>query len=496
MTGYRPFAWILPALLLAAFATSGCTTNRATGAQSFTGFMSEDDEQKVGAEEHPNMLKEFGGTYDDRALQAYVTALGNKLVAQSEIPGQKFQFFVLNDDTVNAFALPGGYVYVSRGLVTLCEDEAELAGVIGHEIGHVVARHTAQRYSSQVATQLGLTAVGIIGSVLGAPSGLGNVVGYGAQAALQSYSRSQELEADSLGARYMSKAGYDPHALTDFFSKLDAENAIDADANGRPRDNYSVMSTHPRTSERIQQAKKLAAQETPPNAKRDRDTFLAQVDGVQFGKDPKEGFMKGDSFIHPDLDFRFDFPPAFQVNNGKTNVVGTDNKGTTIIFDMEDPKVATGMPNLSDYVSRQWAAKSSVKLESVERLTINELEAATGTARVNTNKGTRDLRMLAIRGGRDKIFRFAFLTEPKVTASMSVPLRKTTYSFRTLTESEKNTIKAPHIRLQTVRTGDNPEKLSAAMPLGKFNEAWFRALNLNALSDGLAAGEKVKVVAN
>ncbi|MDP4795293.1 MAG: hypothetical protein NWR87_00135, partial [Rhodospirillales bacterium] len=144
----------------------------------------------------------------------------------------------------------------------------------------------------------------------------------------------------------------------------------------------------------------------------------------------------------------------------------------------------------------QWAAKSSVKLESVERLTINELEAATGTARVNTNKGTRDLRMLAIRGGRDKIFRFAFLTEPKVTASMSVPLRKTTYSFRTLTESEKNTIKAPHIRLQTVRTGDNPEKLSAAMPLGKFNEAWFRALNLNALSDGLAAGEKVKVVAN
>ena len=457
MTCFKHFKWLFPVLIVATIATSGCTTNRATGEQSFTGFMSEADEQKVGAEEHPKMLKEFGGTYDDRALAAYVSALGKRLVAQSEIPNQEFQFFVLNDDTVNAFALPGGYVYVSRGLIALCEDEAELAGVIGHEIGHVVARHTAQRYSSAVATQLGLTAVGILGSVFGAPSGLGNVVSYGAQAALQSYSRSQELEADSLGARYMSRAGYNPKALVDFFAKLDAETAIEADANGRPRDNFNIMSTHPRTSERIQQARLLATKDMPPNPKRERALFLSQIDGLLFGTDPKEGFVKGDSFIHPDLDFRFDFPPGFQIKNGKANVTGTDNKGTTIIFDMEDPKVATGMPSLTNYITRQWAPKAGITIENPEHLTINGLEAATGTAQVKTNKGARDLRILAIRGGREKIFRFVFLTEPRVTSAMSVPLRKTTYSFRTLSQGEAQAIKPPHIRLRTVKTGETPD---------------------------------------
>ncbi|MEX0692997.1 MAG: M48 family metalloprotease [Rhodospirillales bacterium] len=496
MTALRNGSWLCAALIFAAFATSGCSTNRATGEQSFTAFMSEADEQKVGAEEHPKMLEAFGGSYDDRALAAYVTALGRKLVAQSELPDQTFQFTVLNDDTVNAFALPGGYIYISRGLIALCEDEAELAGVIGHEIGHVTARHSAQRYSSAVATNLGLTAVGILGSVLGAPSGLGNIVSFGAQAALQSYSRSQELEADRLGARYMSRAGYDPKALTDFFSKLDAENSIEADANGKPRDNYSVMSTHPRTSERIERARELAATQTPPNAKRERGLFLTQVDGLLFGKDPKEGFQKGDAFIHPDLNFRFEFPPGFKVTNGKTDVVGTDGKGTTIIFDMESPKVATGMPNLMDYLSKHWAPKANIRPENLEKLTINGLEAVTGTARVDTNKGARDIRMLAIRGGRERIFRFAFLTEPNVSQSMSLPLRQTTYSFRTLAPGEADTIKPPHIRLRTVQPGDTPEKFAATMPLGKFNDAWFRTLNLNVVADGLAPGEKVKVIDN
>ncbi|WNJ99642.1 M48 family metalloprotease [Thalassospiraceae bacterium LMO-JJ14] len=477
-------------------AVSGCTTNRATGEQSFTAFMSEEDEQRVGAEEHPKMLEAFGGTYDDRTLQAYVSAIGKKLVAQSETPNAQFQFFVLNDDTVNAFALPGGYVYISRGLIALCEDEAELAGVIGHEIGHVTARHSAQRYSSAMATNLGLAAVGILGSVFGAPSGVGDVISYGAQAALQSYSRTQELEADRLGARYMTRASYDPSALTDFFAKLDLQNGIEAEKAGRPKDNFSIMSTHPRTTQRIDQARELAATERPTSPVRQRNLFLTQVDGLLFGKDPKEGFLQGDTFIHPDLGFRFEFPPGFDVKNGKTNVVGNDNKGTTIIFDMENPKVATGMPNLSDYIGRHWGPKSGIKPDNLERLTINGLDAATGTARVDTNKGVRDIRLLAIRGGRESLFRFAFLTDPAVTSQMSVPLRTTTYSFRLLKAGEGDDIKPPHIRLRTVKAGDTPKSFAARMPLGKYNDDWFRALNLNVVSDGLAVGERVKVVGN
>ena len=496
MTMNGHFKLLLLALLLSAVTVSGCTTNRATGEQSFTAFMSEQDEKRVGAEEHPKMLEAFGGGYDDRALQQYVDAIGRKLVAQSETPNAHFQFIVLNDDTVNAFALPGGYVYVSRGLVTLCEDEAELAGVIGHEIGHVTARHSAQRYSSAVATNLGLTAVGIIGSVFGAPSGVGNLISFGAQAALQSYSRTQEMEADRLGARYMSRAGYDPHALTDFFAKLDRQNGIEAEIAGRPKDNHNILATHPRTADRINQARELAETQTPPNAVRQRGAFLAQVDGVLFGKDPKEGFLKGDTFIHPDLGFRFEFPPGFKVANGKTNVVGEDGKGTTIVFDMESPKVATGMPNLVDYIRRHWGPKIGIQSNNIESLTINGLDAATGTAQVDTNKGVRDLRLLAIRGGREGLFRFVFLTEPSVTSGMSVPLRKTTYSFRLLNPGEGDDIKPPHIRLRTVMPGDKPETIAAQMPLGKYNDAWFRTLNLNVLSDGLAAGEKVKIVGN
>lgn len=496
MSMNRRFGLIFCLLAVAATAVSGCTTNRATGEQSFTAFMSEEDEKRVGAEEHPKMLEAFGGTYDDAALQAYVSEIGRRLVAQSETPKARFQFFVLNDDTVNAFALPGGYIYISRGLIALCEDEAELAGVIGHEIGHVTARHSAQRYSSAMAANIGLTAVGILGSVFGAPSGLGNLASFGAQAALQSYSRSQELEADKLGARYMTRVGYDANGLTDFFAKLDMQNGIEADMEGRPKNSHSIMSTHPRTTDRIEQARQLAAELTPPAAKRERQLFLSQVDGVLFGKDPKEGFMKGDTFLHPDLGFRFEFPPGFKVNNGKSEVIATDEKGTTIIFDMESPKVATGMPNLIDYVGRHWGPKANFQPENLERLTINSMEAATGTKRINTRQGERDIRLIAIRAERDRIFRFAFLTDPKVTSEMSLPLRKTTYSFDMLAPGEAEDIHPPHIRLRSVKAGDTPETFASQMPLGKFNDAWFRALNLNVVSDGLAAGEQVKVVGN
>lgn len=485
---------LFAALLLLA-GPAACTTNPATGEQSFTAFMSESDEQKVGAEEHPKMLEQFGGTYDDAQLEAYVRRLGQKLVAKSEYADHQFQFFVLNDDTVNAFALPGGYVYVSRGLIALCEDEAELAGVIGHEIGHVTARHSAQRYSAAMATNIGLTAVGVIGSVFGAPSGTGQMLSIGASLALQSYSRTQEMQADSLGIRYMSAAGYDPHALMNFFSKLDAQTGIEAKKAGKPKDNFSIMSTHPRTADRIEQARRLADQTNVPNAVRNRAAMLQRVDGLLFGQDPKEGFMKGDTFIHPDLNFTFTYPPGFKVQNGKTSIGATDDKGTTILFDMESANVATGMRDLKDYIGRTWGPKLGVNPGTVQSLDINGLDAATATVRVDTNKGARDLRLLVIRAARDRLFRFQILTEPNVTEQMSVPLRRMTYSFRNLKPGEADNIHPPRIRVVTVRQGDTEARLAASMPLKPYNDDWFRALNLNVASDGLAVGEKVKIVA-
>ena len=488
--------WPIAALLAAALGMQACTTNPATGEQSFTAFMSESDEKKVGAEEHPKILEQFGGTYSDEELAAYVREIGRKLVAKSEYADQQFQFFVLNDDIVNAFALPGGYIYISRGLIALCEDEAELAGVIGHEIGHVTARHTAQRYSTAVATNIGIAAVGILGSVLGAPSGATNVLAQGAGMALQSYSRSQELQADQLGARYMSAAGYDPHALTDFFTKLDVQTGIEAKKAGKPKDNFSIMSTHPRTADRITQARELATINMPANPVRHRDAMLTNIDGLVFGKDPKEGFMKGDTFIHPDLDFKFTVPPDFKVDNGKTAVTASNDKGTIIIFNMESPKAATGMPNLVTYVQQHWAPALGVKPGTVEKITVNGMDGATTAMRVDTTKGARDLRLVAIRAGREQIFRFQFLTEPNVTRTMSDPLQRVTYSFNKLAPGEADNVQPPHIRVHKVAGGETINGLASSMPLKPYNDDWFRALNLNVISDGLAAGERVKLVGN
>lgn len=486
-------------LLIAALLLGGpiaCTTNAATGEQSFTAFMSEEDEKKVGAEEHPKMLAQFGGEYSDAELQAYVERIGKNLVKYSEYADRPFEFVVLNDDTVNAFALPGGYVYVSRGLIALCEDEAELAGVIGHEIGHVIARHSAQRYSASVAANIGMLAVGILGSVVGAPAGTGDLIGYGASAALQTYSRSQEMEADRLGARYMAAAGYDPKALTDFFTKLDMQSGIEAAKAGRSKDNFSVMSTHPRTADRIEQARQLAAQHQVANPVRNRQALLDRVDGLLFGKDPDEGFMIGDAFIHRPLGFYYEYPPGFMVTNGKTAVVADNQAGTEIVFGGEGDKDALRISDMRAYVTRHWGPKLGVKVGAADAISVNGLDGATAATRVNTNKGARDVRLVAIRTGPEHIYRFLFITETNVTEQMSVPLRRMTYSFRKLGAGEYANYTPPHVRVVTVKAGDTPTALAANMPLKPYNDDWFRALNMNVVGDGLAAGEKVKVVTN
>ncbi|MBL4613747.1 MAG: M48 family metalloprotease [Magnetovibrio sp.] len=219
LTSFRLIG-LLPALL----AVAACSANPATGKQSFTGFMSPAKELQVGAEEHPKMVKQFGGQFDDQDWPKYVREIGQELASYSEMPELPWTFTVLNDTQVNAFALPGGYVYITRGLLALASDEAEMAGVLSHEIGHVTARHTAQRYSSTMATNLGLQVLGVLSNAAGVP-GAENIAAVGANLALKSYSRDQELESDMLGVRYMTRAGYDPDAMASFSRNCGRTNA-------------------------------------------------------------------------------------------------------------------------------------------------------------------------------------------------------------------------------------------------------------------------------
>ncbi len=434
MIHWRRISPLLPALLVLA----ACTTNPVTGKQSFTAFMSPEDEKRIGAEEHPKLIKEFGGAYGDAKLRAYVRRTGLKLLRVSEARNQSFTFTILNDDKVNAFALPGGYIHITRGLLALAGDEAEMAGVLAHEIGHVTARHSAERYSTTMATNLGLMVLGVISSSAGMPSGVGRLVGLGAQAALSGYSREQELEADMLAVRYLSRAGYSPHAMTSFFHKMQAHAELEAalaserdgEKDGGGRYN-NIMATHPRTAERIDQAIRLAKATAVKSPVVGREEFLAEIDGMVFGDDPHQGVRRGRMFLHPDLRIQFKVPPGFVLFNSPRRVIARGPRQSAIIFDMVDDKTARKTRSITGYIGL-WGG--NLELGRGERININGLDAATATARMSDRDGPKDVRLLAIRGGGVELFRFAFITPPALTRRLEVELQRTNYSFRRISK--------------------------------------------------------------
>lgn len=487
----------MAALLVGSLAVSGCTTNPATGRASFTAFMSPEKERQVGSEEHPKIIKEFGGEYPDPKIRQYVQQLGDRLARNSELPELKFTFTVLNSDIVNAFALPGGYVYVTRGLIALASNEAELAGVLGHEIGHITSRHTAERYSAAVGAGIFTTALGIL---LGGPVGqVGEAV---SGMALASYSRDQELEADMLGVRYLDRTGYDENAMASFLGKMQGESRLSAELAGRPgaADEFSIMQTHPRTADRVREAIEAAHKQPGggnPERQVGRDVYLDTIDGLTYGGDRDSGWVINRRFVHPGLRLSFEVPQGFRVMNTETKVLARGPDGAQIVFD-RTPRDRAGRSTAdglspADYMRRVWAANTS--LTGVETIAVNGLEAATGIAQVPPGSGSRDLRLVAIRFDPRTMYRFIFATPPAQTAALSEPLRRTTYSFRKLDEREAANAKPPRIRIVRVAAGDTAESLGRRMPFDEHGAARFRVLN--GLDNGQQprAGDRVKIVA-
>lgn len=471
----------------------GCALNPATGERSFTGFMSPEAEKEVGAEQHPALVRQFGGEYTDPRLDRYVSKVGASLAAQTEMPDLNFTFTVLDDELINAFALPGGYVHVTRGLLALAENEAEMASVLGHEIGHVTARHAAQRYSQSMAANIGVGVLGVLGAVAGLPAGTADLAGFGAQAYLQSYSRDQELEADKLGIRYMTRAGYDPAAMATFFRKLDAYTQLQAALVGDPGsgERFDIMASHPRTADRVTQAVKLAQAQHVANGRVDRDRYLAAIDGLLYGDSPQQGVRRGRIFAHPGLRIAFEVPPGFVMFNSDKQLTARGPEGSLIVFDSPGGNSAAAQ-SMTQYVARFGGGK--IQFGDVQPLTINGMEAATGTARVNTRGGPMDIRMVAIREAAERIYRFVFLTPPALSSRLSEELERTTYSFHRLSADEAAAIKPLRIGIVKVASGDTPaslaRRMATALPLETFQV-------INGLNAGgrLTPGQEVKIIA-
>lgn len=473
-------AALVPAMLAA------CAKSPATGERIFTGGFSQADARRVGAEQHPKLVREFGGEFDDADVNQYVSELGNKLARRSEMPGLDWRFTVIDSPIVNAFALPGGYIHVTRGLVSLAENEAELAGVLGHEIGHVTARHTAERYG---------------GSMLANVAGLAGAIFLGRQAAqaintlsavaLQSYSRSQEYEADTLGVRYLRRAGYDAQAMATFLEKLQAESKLQAAIRGLPEesvDRFNIMQTHPRTADRVEKAIR-EARNVAPDGELGRDRFLAKLDGMRVGSSPEQGFIRQQRFLHPELRVAFEVPDGFRLINRPDQVAALGPDGAQIVFTMARPDRPV---DPYAYLTRDWARDA--RLAELERFALDGHAAATGRTRVRTEQGTRDLRLVAVRWDERLFYRFMFITPPGQTARFETAFRRTTHSLRRLSEAEAAALAPLRIAIHTVQPGETVQSLAARMPYSDLKARRFRVLNGLDAGAGVAPGDRVKLV--
>jgi predicted Zn-dependent protease len=324
----------------------GCSTNPATGRSQIALISEQQVQQQL-------------GLYPDPRLQAYVSRVGQKLAADSERPNLPWTFRVVDDPSVNAFALPGGFVYVTRGLMTHLTSEAELASVVGHEIGHVTARHSVEQMSKQQLAQIGLLAGMILKPEL---ANYGNLAGSGLQLMFLKFSRDDERQADHLGLRYMNHEGYDPREMPQVFEVL---RRVSTQSQGQQGRLPNWLSTHPAEEERIRTISGEVAQLGGDFSNRtvNRETYLQSLDDVVFGQNPREGYFVGSTFIQPDLGFEIRFPQGWKTSNEKS-AVGAISPGQDAIV----------MVSLSDQRSPQAAAQkffSQQGIQSGQSLQVN-----------------------------------------------------------------------------------------------------------------------------
>lgn len=321
--GSAPAGWRRSVALLALTAVPACTVNPVTGERELS-LISEPQEISMGRDSAAQVEQSVGLVHDE-ALQSYVAMVGHRLAADSERPNLPWEFHVVDDPTANAFALPGGFIFVTRGLMDLMTSEAQLAAVVGHEIGHVTARHSVVQLSREQLAQLGL---GVGAALSPQLAQLGQLASQGLGLLFLKYGRDDERQADQLGFRYMVMQGYRPSQMADVFRALQQSSKL---AGASPLPNW--LSSHPSEPERIEntEARIAALPDAQRNGRVDRDAYLTHLDGLVYGSDPRNGFFRGDSFYHPRLAFRFEVPADWQRQNLEQSVEAVSPKQTAAL---------------------------------------------------------------------------------------------------------------------------------------------------------------------
>jgi predicted Zn-dependent protease len=432
--------------------------------------------------EHERLISTYGGIYRAPALQALMEQTIERLVAASEKPELKYRITILNSPAINAFALPGGSLYVTRGLISLANDTAELSSVISHEMAHVLARHAAIREEQIRAAVLNSRA---ISDTLSDPQ-LGALALARSRLSIATFSRGQELEADAVGVGIAARAGYDPYGASRFLTSMGRFaqlRTVTLGAN-QPRE-LDFLSSHPSTPERISIAVANAKQFVNPAAtERDREIFLKALEGVTFGDDPKEGFVRGRTFLHPNLGFAFTAPEGFALENTPQAVLGATSNGREAMR-LDAVRVA-GTDTLTDYVSKGWV--EGVDPASIQKFEINGFEAVTAVAR-----GEQwSFRLYAIRFGPD-VYRIAFAARD-LTPQLETAFRQAVLSFRRVPVEEAQAVRPLRISIHRVNPGDTPERLATRMAFADRQLERFLVLNGMQRGARLTPGDHVKLI--
>jgi predicted Zn-dependent protease len=482
--GARGIGRALPVLLVLSLALGGCFAVATTSNQRVT---LPDPPKDSGApppavREHQRILSAYSGTYDDPRLEELIRQTVDKLVAASERPDQRYRITILNSPAINAFALPSGQLYITRGLISLANDTAELASVLSHEMAHVIAQHATIREDR--ARQVAL--VTKVFDNLGNDPETSALALAKSKIALASFSRAQEFEADGIGVGIAARAGYDPYGAVRFLTSMGRNSEIKPVSRVQldPRA-PDFLSSHPATPERVRNAQSNARQYTAPGSgERDREAYLASVDGLIYGEDPSEGFARGRRFLHPKLGFTFLAPQGFTLDNTAQAILGVKEGGGQAMR-LDVVRVPTEQ-KLSDYLTSGWI--EGIEPNSVENLGVNGFTAATAIA-----KGDQwSFRIYAVRFSND-VYRFIFASK-RLTPDIDKTFHDAVVSFRRMSLAETSSAKPLRIRIVTVGEDDTVEKIAARMSIHDRAVERFRILNGLTATDKVKPGDQVKIV--
>ncbi|WP_374593615.1 M48 family metalloprotease [Aquabacterium sp.] len=484
---------------------AGCGTpvvNPVTGEAERT-VMSEADEASVGAKQHQQVLKEYG-VYDNPKVQAYVNEVGQKLAAQSQRPNLKWTFTVLDSTEINAFALPGGYVYITRGIMAYLDSEAQLAGVLGHEIGHVCARHGAQRATQQQKAGLGVLAATVLGAVLEAKgvSGATDLASKTSQSVaaglVASYSREQESQADELGADYLAHNHYNPRNMVDVITVLKNQERFAADqakAEGKPAPSgNNWLASHPSNDKRLADITQIAAnyalQPGLSYGDDQRVRYLEAINGMTFGDSQAQGVVRGRNFYHEGLGIALSAPEGWRLQNSTQAIVLANAAGDAGLIVRLVPEQAGRTP---DEVMRKLVQPVGGRTEP---RTLNGLSATHFAGPVRGDQGgSRNVVLTVVGGPGEHVFLLQYAAKDAPAMQRSIAgLREAEGSFRAMTPADRAAAKPWAVKTKPFPRGGFVE-LARSSPLPNQAEARLRLLN-GAYAGGPEPkpGQLVKVV--